>query len=149
MGRLPKGFKKTLNHKHEDQPEEGEADAPAPVHVEEKAHAKASTSHATKEQHSKPAPPAHEDDGSGGSDGSDGDGDKGPETKGKMLQRHKRVGFGGVGPCGRASACPVCCRGLAGTSLLCLSPGHHHAQPRIPEGLWLTVCRRCWPSKTT
>ncbi len=91
MGRLPKGFKKSAG-KH---PEPEDAAAPEQEPAKEEHHAKPApapapapskaAAKATEEQ------PAH----SGSEDESDDDGEKGPETRGKMLQRHKKVGAAG------------------------------------------------------
>lgn len=87
MGRLPKGFKKAMEHHlpgHKDEGGEGvnEEHQHGTKHDEHKK-AAASTSHQPVS-----SAPTLEDNGDGDEEGEE---NSGPETRGKMLQRHKRV----------------------------------------------------------
>jgi OTU domain-containing protein 6 len=94
MGRLPKGFKKTLAHKH-DGPEaaDGDEEVQKPQAGKEKASAAtASTSNEPSSGKHAPAPDLPPANGGDDGSGSDEEGSQGgPETKGRMLQRHKKA----------------------------------------------------------
>mmetsp|Transcript_25187 Transcript_25187/g.63934 ORF Transcript_25187/g.63934 Transcript_25187/m.63934 type:complete len:372 (-) Transcript_25187:390-1505(-) len=87
MGRLPKGFKKTLQH-HKDEPEDGEGEGQEVKHPSTSRDDVKTDAHAQQASASKASAPAHHSPA--GSDDEEEDDEGGPETRGKMLQRHKR-----------------------------------------------------------
>lgn len=92
MGRLPKGFKKSAGKPHEVEDEAAPAAAPEHEHAKEEAAKPAHAPAPAAPAPSKPAAKAEEHAAhSDSDDDSDDGGEKGPETRGKMLQRHKKV----------------------------------------------------------
>jgi hypothetical protein len=90
MGRLPKGFKKTLAHKH-DGPEAADEDESMQKPQGSKEGASTSKQQPSTGKHA-PAPDLPPIDGGDGGDGSDDEGSQGgPESRGRMLQRHKKA----------------------------------------------------------
>eukprot|EP00198_Chlamydomonas_reinhardtii_P000235 XP_001689570.1 predicted protein [Chlamydomonas reinhardtii] len=91
MGRLPKGFKKSAGKPHEVEDEAAPAAAPEHEHAKEEAAKPAHAPAPAAPAPSKPAAKAEEHAAhSDSDDDSDDGGEKGPETRGKMLQRHKK-----------------------------------------------------------